>query len=941
MSTRIFKIAITAMCAMGVSVLAKGDESPAPQTTGGTVAPGVRSAEPSPSPQAQRKESTPASAEQPAHPKSKHPPFSEVIGDTPAIEGLINLYRKETRLFAELTPNDLNKDFILGISVARGIAENQILGGMMLGGMGDDWIWQFRKVDDRIQVVRRNVRFRANKGTPTEKAVYFAYTDSVLYSLPIATQSPGGGMIVELNPVFMSDLAQLSGVMKGFMFAPDRSTWAYIKNYKDNTEIEVAATYASAGQAQLDTVPDSRGATINIHYSLSRLPETGYQPRQADDRVGYFLAVVKDFSKQGENDQFVRHINRWDLRKAEPTAAVSPPVKPIIFWIEKTVPYKYRGAIREGILEWNKAFEKAGFSNAIEVRQQPDDATWDPEDINYNSFRWITSNAGFAMGPSRVNPITGQILNASIIFDADFVESWLKRFEVTPPPMNAMDRRAARAFATDSPGLAEFPPIPRESRYFPCECGHGMSEQLALGAVAVASVKKSPAAKEKLDRLIYEGIKSVAMHEVGHTLGLRHNFKASTYLTLEDANNPQKTRSMGMAASVMDYLPMNLVPKGQKQGDYFDLAIGPYDYWAIEYGYKPLPGGSEGEVPELKKIAARGGEPGLDFSTDEDTRESDSDPHSNRFDLGKDPIAFAQQRAEVIRQLLPTLTETMVEPGEGYQNVRRSFGMLMREYNSAMGFVARNVGGIYIHRDHKGDPEARPPFVPVEAKKQRESLHYLATNVFGPKAYQFSPQLYGYLAGENWMHWGVTLPNRKEIALPDLILSWQEQILGRLLSPLTLSRIADTEFKTPPEQDAFTNKELLTGLTAAIFQELDNPQLIQGGKFTDRAPAIGTVRRNLQHKYFEQLAELAMGDSGEGGGITLVIGRMRGGGESSAKVPTECRTVAASELEGLRKRIDKVLAGKAELDSYTRFHLVEIARRIQKVLDARLSLRSP
>ena len=194
----------------------------------------------------------------------------------------------------------------------------------------------------------------------------------------------------------------------------------------------MAATYASGGQAQIDTVPDSRGVTINVHYSISRLPETGYQPRLADDRVGYFLSVIKDFSRPGGEDQFVRYINRWDLRKAEPTAAVSPPVTPIIFWIEKTVPFKYRAPIREGILEWNKAFEKAGFVNAIEVRQQPDDATWEPEDINYNTFRWITSNAGFAMGPSRVNPMTGQILDADIIFDADFVDIWMKKFEITP-----------------------------------------------------------------------------------------------------------------------------------------------------------------------------------------------------------------------------------------------------------------------------------------------------------------------------------------------------------------------------------------------------------------------------------------------------------------------------------------------------------------------------
>ena len=155
--------------------------------------------------------------------------------------------RKETKLFAELTPGDLNKDFIVAIALARGIAEKPLLGGMTLSD-GDDWIWQFRKVDDRIQIVRRNIRFRANKGSPTEKAVYFAYTDSILFSLPIVTQGPAGGSVVDLTPVFMSDLAQISSILKGFMFAADRSTWAHIKNYKDNAELEVAATFASGSK---------------------------------------------------------------------------------------------------------------------------------------------------------------------------------------------------------------------------------------------------------------------------------------------------------------------------------------------------------------------------------------------------------------------------------------------------------------------------------------------------------------------------------------------------------------------------------------------------------------------------------------------------------------------------------------------------------------------
>ena len=245
----------------------------------------------------------------------KFPPYAQVIGEAQTIGGLITLHRKDMRLLGEVSQGDLNRDFMVAIAIARGIGQTPLLGGMTWE-FNDSWIWQFRKVDDRIQIVRRNVRFRATKGTPQERAVYLSYTDSILFSLPIITMSPAGSFVVDLTPVFMSDLPQFSHVLPGFGFAPDRSTWAKIKGFRDNMEIEVAATYASGGMASIDTVPDARAATIYVHYSISQLPETGYQPRLADDRVGHFVTVVKDFSRTGQNDQFVRYIDRWDLRKA-------------------------------------------------------------------------------------------------------------------------------------------------------------------------------------------------------------------------------------------------------------------------------------------------------------------------------------------------------------------------------------------------------------------------------------------------------------------------------------------------------------------------------------------------------------------------------------------------------------------------------------------------
>ena len=837
------------------------------------------------------------------------PSYSKVLEGAKATTGLLKLHQKGTKLYAELASENLNKDYIVLISIARGMGETPLIGGMTWS-MGDDWLWQFRHVDDRIQVVRRNVRFKAAKGSPEEKAVKLAYTDSVLFSLPVATKSPSGAYVVDLSPVLMSDLPQISQVLRGFAFSRDKSTWASVKGFKDNMEIEVAATYSSSGTQEFDTVADSRGVSINVHYSISRLPSTGYMPRAADDRVGYFVTALKDYSKKSRNDRFLRYINRWDLQKADASADISPPKTPIIFWLERTVPFKYRKPIREGILEWNKAFEKAGFANAIEVRQQPDDADWEPEDINYNTFRWITSSAGFAMGPSRVNPTTGQILDADIIFDADFLQYWRMEYETyTPDSLAAITGRHA-----DNDPRIELLPSDRRRHNSSCDQCRGLASQFAFGAILLEA-KDGEASKADLEQMVLQGLKETVMHEVGHTLGLRHNFKASSYLTLEQLADPAKTAKTGLAASVMDYLPVNYAAKDQPQGDYFSQTIGPYDYWVIEYGYKPF--SSSLQATELKKIASRSSEPALAYATDSDVRGYDPDPLVNRFDLGKDPIAYARQRTDLIDDLFDNLIDQMTEEGEGYQRVRRAFNILLSMKGSAMHFAGRFIGGLYTHRDHRGDPHARPPFVVVEPEKQREALALLEKEVFAPDAYDFPPNLYNHLAPSKWNHWGVEHLPRADYPVHEIILNWQDQILSQLLSSTTLDRLLDSELKVPAGKDAFTAAELLERLTASIFQETEK---LNTGKFTNRKPAILSLRRSLQRKYLERLANLAMGNT---------------------SAPDDCQAVAYLEMDALEARIRRVLSGKAQLDTYTKAHLTESAERIRKVREAKFQLARP
>ena len=461
--------------------------------------------------------------------------------------------------------------------------------------------------------------------------------------------------------------------------------------------------------------------------------------------------------------------------------------------------------------------------------------------------------------------------------------------------------------------LDQLSPQRRHSRYQPDDLAAGMARQFALGSALLAT-KEPAVSKTEMKKLIMQGIKSVVTHEVGHTLGLRHNFKASTLLTLEELNNPEKTAETGLASSVMDYLPVNFAPKGEKQGDYFSTTIGPYDYWAIEYGYKTVSGD---ELAALRKIASRCADPTLDYATDEDTRGIDPDPLANRYDLGKDPLAFAKMRAKAINGLWKGLADRMTEEGEGYQRARQAFNILLLQHGRLMHLASRFVGGLYVHRDHKGDPDARPPVVVVEAKRQREALAFLETEVFGRKAYQFPPELFNYLAGSKWRHWGSDITDRADYPVHESILLWQDRVLAQLFSPLTLSRIADSELKEPAGKDAFTTAELLRRLTDTIFSETKK---LDKGKFTNRKPAISALRRSLQRRYLQRLSEVAMGN---------------------AFAPEDAQAIAVAELEGVEARIKKVLAGKAELDPYTQAHLKEMAARIDKVKDADLELRRP
>ncbi|SFI39889.1 zinc-dependent metalloprotease [Planctomicrobium piriforme] len=838
-------------------------------------------------------------------PKSK---FDQMIDKKKKVEGLWTLYHNDQQLLAEFSDSALKKEYIVIPSISKGISQGMVLGGMSWN-FGEDVIWSFKKTDDKLFIYQRNVRFRAKPNTPEAAAIELAYSDSILYSLPILTKTPTGGTLVDFTQVFMNDELQIgSAIGPGFRFAPDRSTITKLKGFEENVELQINAVYS--GSMPIETVPNSRGVQVGVHYSISILPPigaNGYKPRLADDRVGYFVTAIKDFSDKDDPDHFVRYLNRWNLQKLDPSIDLSPPKEPIRFYIENTVPVALRPTVEAAILEWNKAFEKLGFAGAIKVDQQPVDPNFDPENIRYNTFRWMTANAGMAMGPSRVDPRTGQILDADIIFDSSFLDSWSEKWETYRGDTAATFGEGKQdPFGGDAAATHGF------GHRHSTSCSYCQEMQRLNGFAAAFFVASGVNADGKLPKeFIHEGMKEVVMHEVGHTLGLRHNFKASTWKNLEQINDKETGTKEGIVASVMDYVAPNISPDKEKQGLYFPQTIGPYDYWAIEYGYKPVQGN---EADELKKIAARSTEPALAYTTDEDTRGTDSDPYSARFDLGQDPLDYARRQMEITTKAMPTITQRSVKEGEGYQQARQAFNMLFNEYWQSAATAAKFPGGISLSRDHKTEKDGKAPFTMIPAEKQRAAMKLISESVFSPPV-PAGDQL-NYLAISRWSHWGMQEPARQDFAIHDEVLSRQDGILGRVLNPMTLSRILDSEFKVPAGQDAYTLDEHMQITVDGIFTEWTAAPAKE--KYDNRDPLISSFRRNLQRMAIRRLG-------------TIVT--------TASSGPSDARTLTRMHLVNLRDSAQKLLSNdKLTLDSYSKAHLMDSVARIDSMLNAEVVL---
>ncbi len=797
------------------------------------------------------------------------------------LDGLFTLYQDTASgsLHLYVKKDQLGKEFIYQ-SFSMGGPGSLFLNQNMLR---ETWVFTIKKAFNRLDFIRCNTNFYYDPSNAISKAANVDVSDAVFYADKIVSED-SLGYIVKADGLFLSDKLDPvkpvfpPSIPPGAIFnvgnlVADKSGYEKIRSFPNNTDIVVSLAYDNPAPLNYgdNSITDARYVRVKMQHSLIEMPKNDYKPRFDDPRVGFFTQRMDDMTST-KAAPYHDVINRWHLVKKDPNAALSEPVEPIVWWVENTTPVELRQIILNAGNKWNEAFEKAGFKNAVVMKMMPDTATWDPADIRYNVIRWVSSGLGYAIGPSFVNPRTGQILGSDITIDYGFMGHIQSEQDVFKPT-GYSDLNLANS------------PVALRNHFMSCDMARGKQMQYAAGNIFAEYFEDNP---DDLATLNEQFFTELVLHEMGHTLGLNHNMKSSNMLSPAELCDKNITRQWGVTGSVMDYSVVNASLDHTKQADYYTTRPGPYDSWAIEFGYRQFTPTEEKEG--LQKILGRSTDPKLIFGNDADIAfiGRGIDPRVNMWDMSNDMITYGTDRFKLINEVMGKLKDKYAKQGETYANLRWKYNMLINQrYNMAIP-IAMNVGGIYLDRSVVGQNPSTAPFVPVPVAQQKKALDVLNSYIFSPTAFDADSYLIPYLQRQRR---GFDFYGNPEDPKPELTAYYlQSLILECILNQHSMARAN----RTTLYGGSYPSANIMNDMTNIVFDADIN---------TD----VNLYRQNLQTEYVKKITEILL----------------RGNGYDDAT-----RAAALSTLRNIKSKLEKSKSANEQ----TKAHRANLQFIIDKAL---------
>jgi hypothetical protein len=834
-------------------------------------------------------------------------PYDTFTKEAKAQHGLFTIWRKDDGTVAlELKPEQFNADYVeLGVPV-NGIGDGGIFSGIT--DLQPCLAIRFVRQDDRVAILFPTTRFLASPNSPEALAVEAGTASTVAgVAKVLSVDDKTGDVVFDASP-FLQDITNVAAFLTlinggsivgatspldAYHLDAANSYFGITKSFPDNIVMTVEQTFSTMNPRFIDSMPDARNIQLGVQYDIATLPkDDGYMPRLYDDRIGYFVNAHDDFSSDNSFDKSANYIVRWNMQPSDPSKRVSPAKYPVVYYLSNTIPYRYRGPIRKALLTWNEAFLPLGISNAVIVKDQPNDPSFDPDDIRYNVVRWLAEKeGGFAEAQLLYNPYTGEMIKSGIVIDSD-----LMRFGKFDYPLLVQRAKAAAA-----------------GRYRPSALGidsyvEGERAQYSYG-VAALSIMNDASGYHVPEKFADEYLESIVLHESGHDWGLRHNYLAGLAYTPSELRSAAFTRRYGVATSVMHYAPINLWPKGTSTGDYFQTVLGPYDYHAIHWGYARVPGAKTPgqERLTLDRWASLWSNPRYAYASDEDVTWLTGqavDPRNQQWVLTNDYIGWCGTQMSMARRLIGRVDERFPRKQGPYDDLQMAFGSLLGHYGRCTEVVSRYIGGEYVSRAKRGDPHAALPLTAVPKSVQLRAFKALEANLFSADAWNFSPRLLRSAVTQyRYDDWDGNFAPRHDMAVDQIAATYQYVTLLRMFAPVTLERLDDASLKYG--DDTMRLQDLFTWMQSAAFDDIAHPK---GGN-------IPLVRRNLQRRYASILSLLAA--------------------RPLPGTPQDAQALARYELGALHDDIQASLRNN-RLDLMTRAHLASLDADIVRTLHSQV-----